>query len=112
MKKFFIYERARSLHRDVTNLIQHSNFDHSIEDQLRRASRSIVLNIAEGNGRRTTADRRRFFVIARGSLEECRAVISILLDEGLIVADQGQALQSEYHILVKMITKLIYNLSK
>ena len=39
----------------------------SSKDQLLRASQSIPLNIAEGNGKATNPDRRRFFEIARGS---------------------------------------------
>jgi len=41
--------------------------DRPARDQLLRASQSIPLNIAEGNGKGTNADRRRFFEIARGS---------------------------------------------
>ena len=41
--------------------------DRHARDQLLRASQSIPLNIAEGNGKGTNADRRRFFESARGS---------------------------------------------
>ena len=41
--------------------------DRTTKDQLIRASQSIPLNIAEGNGRKPTADRARFFQIAYGS---------------------------------------------
>ena len=42
-----------------------------LADQINRASLSISANIAEGNGRFTAPDRRNFFGIARGSLQEC-----------------------------------------
>jgi four helix bundle protein len=46
--------------------------DRHERDQLMRASQSIPLNIAEGNGKGTNADRRRFFEIARGSALEAQ----------------------------------------
>jgi four helix bundle protein len=56
-------------------------------DELIRASQSIPRNIAEGNGKRSPADRNRFFEIARGSALECAAV----LDELLIMKAMDQA---------------------
>ena len=47
-------------------------------DQLRRASLSIPLNIAEGYGKRTTPDRVKFYGIARGSAHECGAIFDSL----------------------------------
>ena len=50
-------------------------------DQLERAAASIVLNLAEGSGRRTKADQAKFFHIAFGSLRECQAVLDLSLSE-------------------------------
>src|SRR5688500_16772936 len=46
-----------------------------LRDQLERASLSIVLNIAEGAGRRSRRDKSRFYTIARGSGMESAALI-------------------------------------
>ncbi len=51
-----------------------SGVDRRTRDQLLRASRSIPLNIAEGNGKGTNADHRRSD-IARGSAMECRFAV-------------------------------------
>src|SRR5687768_12422303 len=54
-----------------------------LRDQLDRAALSIVLNTAEGAGRSTTADKARFFSMARGSAMECAAALDVLCATGL-----------------------------
>ena len=51
----------------------------TIKDQLKRASSSISLNIAEGSGRSKTEDRKRFYAIARGSAMECAAISDLII---------------------------------
>jgi four helix bundle protein len=55
-----------------------------LRDQLDRASISIVLNIAEGCGRRSPADKARFYSMARGSATECAAILDLLGTRGLV----------------------------
>jgi four helix bundle protein len=50
-----------------------------VKNQLDRASTSIVLKIAEGNGKYTPKDRCRFFCIAHSSALECAAGLDILV---------------------------------
>ena len=64
-------------------------------DQLDRASLSSLLNTAEGNGRRATQQRARFFDDARGSATECAACLDALVakrccDQARVV--EGKAL--------------------
>jgi four helix bundle protein len=49
------------------------------KDQLDRASTSVALNIAEGNGKFGIRDRCRFIEIARGSALECAACLDVLV---------------------------------
>jgi four helix bundle protein len=58
-----------------------------ISDQFARASLSIVLNLAEGAGKRSRPDKRRYYLTARGSATESAALLDVcyrlqLLDEG------------------------------
>ena len=55
-----------------------------LSDQLRRATLSIPLNIAEGAGKPTDKDRSRFHAIARGSAMECGAILDLLLLQALV----------------------------
>ena len=67
----------------------------AVYGQLDRARSSIVLNIAEGNGRFTNADRCRFFDIARGSSLESAACLDLLSIKRLISgteSDDGKSL--------------------
>jgi len=52
-------------------------------DQLNRAALSISSNIAEGNGRFTKADRKNFFIIAQGSVQECVPQLELAKRRGL-----------------------------
>ena len=49
-----------------------------LRDQLKRASQSIPLNIAEGSSRYTSRDKAQFFRIARGSVFECVAILDLI----------------------------------
>ena len=65
----WVYEKAGSL----------TGVHRAARDQWLRASQSIPLNLAEGNGKAAAADRRRYFEIARGSVFECAAIQDVLV---------------------------------
>ncbi len=76
------------------------------KDQLLRASQSIPLNIAEGNGKATDGDRRRYFEIARASALECAAVQDILVVCGALDPDVSSKAKKQLDRIVAMLTKL------
>jgi len=53
-----------------------------ITSQIRRAALSVHLNVAEGCSRKSLAERKRFYEIARGSLIEVDAALDIAMDLG------------------------------
>ena len=80
--------------------------DRYAKDQLLRASQSITQNIAEGNGKGTEADRRRFFEISRGSALECASIQDILEVCGVIGVNENEEGKAMLVRIVSMLTKL------
>ncbi len=78
-----------------------------LADQLNRAALSIAANIAEGNGRFTKADRRNFFGIARGSVQECVPLLELAARQGLLKSDRHEQLKSDLEEIAKMLSGLI-----
>jgi|SRR6185437_2862162 len=79
-------------------------------DQLNRAALSIATNIAEGNGRFTKADRKNFFIIARGSVQECVPLLEVAQRRGFIAASDHASLKSHLEEMSRMISGLINGL--
>ncbi|MHB8974336.1 MAG: four helix bundle protein [Pirellulaceae bacterium] len=75
-------------------------------DQLLRASQSIPQNIAEGNGKRSPADRKRFFEIARGSAQECAATVDILIVCQALTSDEAASGKDLLHRIVSMLSRM------
>jgi four helix bundle protein len=78
-----------------------------VKDQLDRASISIPLNIAEGNGKYGPKDRCRFFDIAHGSTLECAAGLDILVAKGKLTPDQIRPGKERLQKIVRMLMGLI-----
>jgi four helix bundle protein len=83
-----------------------------LADQLNRAALSIAANIAEGNGRFTKADRRNFFGIARGSVQECVPLLELAARQGLLQADRHAQLRANLEEIARMLSGLINGLDR
>ncbi len=77
-----------------------------IGDQLERASLSVVLNIAEGAGRYSRKEKRRFYGIARGSAMETAAAIDVLRARKLAAEASCASARAMALRCVQMLTKL------
>jgi four helix bundle protein len=81
------------------------------KDQLDRASTSIPLNIAEGNGKFSAKDRARFFEMARGSALECAACLDVLLVRKFTGEEQAVAAKERLARIVQMLVGLLRRFS-
>jgi len=77
-EKLIVYQKAIDFADQVCQLTEQFPRGYGfLVDQLNRASLSIAANIAEGNGRFTKPDRKNFFGIARGSVQECVPLLEL-----------------------------------
>ena len=86
----------------------------ALGDQVRRASKSICANIAEGFARQgqAPADFRRFLTMAMGSADEMRLWSRYCLDLGYIDATRWQAWRDDYQAIAKMLRGLMRSLQR
>jgi len=73
---------------------------------------SVATNLAEGNGRFTKPDRKNFFAIARGSVQECVPLIEVVRRRGFISEADHSTLKFQLEEMAKMISGLINGLEK
>jgi four helix bundle protein len=92
----WVYEKAADL----------SGVHRAARDQWLRASQSIPLNIAEGNGKTGEADRRRYFEIARGSALECAAIQDVLVVGKALVETESQVRKADLDRMAAMLSRL------
>jgi len=106
--KLDVYQKAKTFCILVHKLISEGKFDRTTNDQLRRASFSIMLNIAEGSSRFSNKDRKNFMVVARGSTFECAAIMDYLNE----IKEISQDSYNEFMRKLDEISRMIYGLIK
>ena len=104
--KLDVYQKAKAFCILMHKLISDGNFDRTTNDQLRRASFSIMLNIAEGTSRFSNKDRKNFFVIARGSSFECEAILEYLVE----TKEMDENTFTDYERKLEEISRMLFGL--
>ena len=106
-EKFPVYLKSETQYAKMLKVINNSKIDINLKDQLKRASLSIVLNIAEGAGKYSKNDKKNFYVISKGSVNECVAILRILKIESNITEDLFQSIYVDLEEIAKMLSALI-----
>jgi four helix bundle protein len=111
-ERLSVYEKVKKLNTSVTIFLEKTVVDSVTKNQLRRATFSILLNIAEGSGRSTNRDKRNFLVISRGSVFECVAIFDYLKDLNQIDKTTFDKYYSYLEEISKMLLALIKHYEK
>jgi four helix bundle protein len=108
------WQRARELTQQIYKLTSTSQFarDFGLKDQIRRASVSIMSNIAEGFERSGTGEFTHFLATAKGSAGEVRSQLYVALDQQYITPDTFAQLNSSVTEISKMVAGLMDYLKK
>ena len=112
-EKLLVYQKCVDFADTVCRQTERFPRGHGfLVDQLNRAAVSISANIAEGNGRFTKPDRKHFFGIARGSIQECVPLLELARRRGLLSDSEHSELKSRLEEIAKMLSGLIKGLEK
>jgi len=103
-EKLNLYQRIRVVAVEIYKFsVVNQNIDSVLKDQLKRSSSSVMLNLAEGTGRVSAADKKRFFVIARASVFETVCIIQMLYDLKVLEEFKYKSWYSKYEEISKML---------
>ncbi len=112
-EKLEVYKIARETNIKVLELLgTDKKVDLDIKNQWKRASMSMVLNLAEGTGRMTASDKKHFYTISRGSVFECAAILDTVQGMNLITDKQYQEFYSKYEQISKMLLGMFRSFNK
>ena len=106
-EKLEVYREAIAFVAWLSTILENAVRVGDVKDQLDRASTSVPLNIAEGNGKFAPKDRCRFFDIAHGSAMECAAGLDILVAKGKLTVEQIRPGKEILQRVVRMLMGLI-----
>ena len=110
-EKLDVYQESIAFCAWVGELLSQISPKTAAKDQLDRASTSLPLNIAEGNGKFSTVDRARFLEIARGSALECAACLDVLLARKLLSPEQMIPAKEQLVRIVNMLMGMLKRFS-
>jgi four helix bundle protein len=99
------YELGKQMHRLTKTFPKEEQYE--LGSQLRRASISIALNLAEGYGKKqSSADFKRFILMAMGSCNEVQVLLDYVKDFHYIVETEHQRYWEAYDQLGKQLNML------
>ncbi len=103
------WQKSRELTKEIYRITRQGSFarDFGLRDQIRRASVSIMSNIAEGFERSGTGEFTQFLSTAKGSAGEVRSQLYVALDQEYLPRNAFDALSKSAAEISRMISGLM-----
>jgi len=112
-EKLDVYQKIKGLNvRVFLYLKNNQELDPYIIDQWRRASLSILLNLAEGTGRIANQEKKHYITIARSSVFESVAILDFLKEAGDLAEKDYENLYADYETISKMLLGMYRSFNK
>ncbi|GIV41598.1 MAG: hypothetical protein KatS3mg034_0908 [Vicingaceae bacterium] len=107
-EKLDVYQLVKDLNVKVLNYLSSSDLDDYFKNELRKSTLNIVLNLAEGTGRRTFSDKRYFYTRARSAVFESVALLDVLKTAGKV----SETDYNEFYGLYEQASKMLLGMVK
>jgi len=107
-EEIIAWQKARDITLQIYRATSNGHFskDYGLRDQIRRASVSIMVNIAEGHGRRTNAEFANFLNLARGSAAEVQSHLHVAVGLSYVSQDEFKQIYQQLNEVSKMTLSL------
>ena len=108
-EEIMAWQSAREVVNRIYKISQDEKFkrDYSLGDQIKRASISIMSNIAEGFSRQSGKEFIQFLFIAKASAAEVQSQLYIAMDQGYIIEKEFKEIYGKVEETAKLLSKFI-----
>ena len=112
-EKLDVYQIVKEQNLKVLKLLKDNTaIDAFVVDQWKKSSLNILLNLVEGTGRMSEADKKHYLMIARGSVYESTAILDLLKSMAVVSQQDYELLYPGYESISKMLLAMYRSYSK
>ena len=112
-EKLEIYHVVKNQYLKVIALLsKESSIDENIRQQWKQASLNILLNLTEGTGRMMVQDKKHYYMMSRGSVFECAAILNLVHEMKFIEEDLYKELYNGYEQCSKMLLAMYRSMER
>ena len=103
-EKLDVYNHLRNLNKEVLKfLFSNTKIDPYLRDQWKQATLGASVNLAEGVGRISDADKKHYFTISRGSIFESVSLMQVVSDLDQMSSTEYSNFYDQYETVSKML---------